>query len=172
MTRFAIGSILFLSALVSCGDRTFEKIPILALSGQKTEPDELFHDSIQIRAGLFYRQLSEKGYQQIYGYARLEPAQPTTGNHNYDLVFLSGQMDSLRERLICSIDPNYHSVIDVITYLPHRYRMISLQQSSMASTFTDIKLLDISVLTRRPDTLLVQANMDGILEKIPLCCEF
>ncbi|MBK8501667.1 MAG: hypothetical protein IPL46_05375 [Saprospiraceae bacterium] len=173
MTRFAIGSILWsFSVLISCSDRTFEEIPMIVTSSQTLNPDSLFQDSIQIQAGLFYRQLSEKGYRQIYGHARVVPAHTMSENHSYDLVFLSGQLESQQQRLICSIDPNYHSVIDVITYLPHKYRMISLQQSSMASTFTDIRLLDISVLTKRPDTLLVQANMDGILDKIPLCCEF
>lgn len=163
---------IFIYLLLSCGDRTFVDLPILASANHKLNPDTLFSDSIQIEAGLFYRQLTEKGYRQLYGYARVVPTFTNPENHMYDLVFLSGQMDNQREGLICSIDPKYDSVIDVITYLPGKYRMISLQQSRMASTFTDIKLLDISTLTNRPDTLLVQANKDGILDKIPLCCDF
>ena len=42
----------------------------------------------------------------------------------------------------------------------------------MSDEMIDIKLLDITRLTRRPDTLLIQTNPEGILEKIPLCCDF
>ena len=172
MIRFVIGSTIILSMLISCADRTFEQIPIYSSSGTKLNPDHLFSDSIQIESGLFYRQLFEKGYRHIFGYARVVPPYSRSEDHSYDLVFLSYESGNKRQRLICSIDPDFHSVIDVITYPPHQYRVISLQPSRMASTFIDIKLLDISVLTRRPDTLLVQANVDGMLDKIPLCCDF
>lgn len=173
MSRFIVGpTVIFFSLLMSCSDRTFEELPIITVTGDQLKRDTLFNDSVQIQAGLFYRQLTEKGYQRLYGYTRLVPTITNPENHLYDLVFLSGQLENQRERLICSIDPKYDSVIDVITYLPGKYRMISVQQSRMASTFIDIKLLDISELTRRPDTLLVQANTTGILDKIPLCCDF
>lgn len=158
--------------IISCSDTTFQEIPKMDILVQSLEPGVIFRDSIPITNGLFYRQLSENNYRNIYGHAHLQHPLQQIKRPDYELIILSCQKDEENLNLICSINPRYQSIIDVVTYQPRNHKMLTLQQSSMASSFTDIKLLDITRLTARPDTLLIQANSEGIFTEIPLCCNF
>lgn len=165
-------TVVYAILIVSCSDTTFEEIPKMEILAQSLEPEVIFQDSIPITEGLFYRRLSENNYRNIYGHAHLQHPLQQIRRPEYELVILSCQKDEENLNLICSINPRYHSIIDVITYQPRNHKMLTLQQSSMASSFTDIKLLDITRLTARPDTLLIQANSEGMFTEIPLCCDF
>ena len=161
----------FLLVAPGCKDQTFEQIPAYSLS-KLTKIQELLKDSTVIDQGLFYRQLTEHNYQNIYGHLYLDLDSTTSEENHYNLVFLSTEKEHENTGLICSVDPVYHSLIDVMTFKSNSHKIISIQKSSMSGAFIDIKLLDISKLTRRPDTLLIQSNSDGKFEKIPLCCDF
>jgi hypothetical protein len=158
--------------IISCSDATFQEIPKMEILAQSLEPQLIFRDSIPITRGLFYRQLSENNYRNIFGHAHLQHPQQQMKRPEYELIILSCQKDEENLNLICSINPRYHSIIDVVSYQPRNHKMLTLQQSRMASSFTDIKLLDITRLTARRDTLLIQASSEGMLTEIPLCCDF
>ena len=164
--------ILFLSAcFTGCKDQTFIQLPTHVLkSGQRYQAD-ILQDSILIEDGLFFRQLSERQYSDIYGHALLRLPAGESGQ-NYQIVILSCRKNADRIGLTCSVDPDYYSIIDVMTYDMDSHKLISMQTSSMSNQMMDMRLLDISRLTRRPDTLLIQADNTGILEEFPLCCDF
>lgn len=171
MLRPALFSLWSLLLVIACSDGTFEHIPKLEISSSLS-PGAIFRDSIVIGQGLFFRQLSERDYQEIYGHAHLKFPAGQVVKPAYELVVLSCRHQGEEYKLLCSIDPDYHAIIDVMTYQPSAHQLISLEKSRLGPGFTDIKLLEISRMTPRPDTLLIQVSSEGILEKIALCCDF
>lgn len=166
LKRIFLISLLF---YLACKDKTFELLPTYSVADLEQELVESLKDSVAIREGLFYRQLKERNYSEIFGQAYLHLSDQ---QDNYDLVILSGQIDQQKIGLICTIDPVFNSITDVMTFQKDAHKIIDIKPSKMSGEMIDIKLLDITRLTRRPDTLLIQANPEGILEKIPLCCDF
>lgn len=171
MRNNAFKRIFFISALLylGCKDKTFELLPTYSSADFDQELIKSLQDSIAISKGLFYRQLTERNYSEIFGHAYLHLSDH---QDNYDIVILSGQIDQQKIGLICTVDPVYNSITDVMTFHKDAHKIIDIKPSKMSTKMIDIKLLDITRLTRRPDTLLIQTNPEGILEKLSLCCDF
>lgn len=158
----------------SCGfkDQTFIDLPRYEVPVAKIHHKEIPEDSLMVGQGLFYRQLTERNYSSIYGHAIFTPLSSGQKPPDYEIVLLSCQNNDTAFGLICTIDPDFYSVIDMMAFEKKAHKIISIGASSLGPDITDIKLLDIGRLTRRPDTLLVQASSQGILEEFPLCCDF
>lgn len=157
---------------MACGDSTFENLPVYRIEENTRDVKAILDDSIAVDKGLFYRQISSKGYSEIFGHSLWKLSEDTGIKNEYELGILSSKQNHHATGIICSIDKRYQSIIDVITYDKSRYRIISIEASKLSDQMVDMKLLDISELTRRPDTLLVQSDPAGNLESFPLCCDF
>ena len=109
LKRIFLISTLFYSG---CKDKTFELLPTYSFADLKYHPVRSLKDSIAIKEGLFYRQLTERNYSAIYGHAYV---QLSDHQDNYDLVILSGQIDQQNIGLICTIEPVFNSSTYVMT---------------------------------------------------------
>lgn len=156
--------------LLSCGDQSFKQLPSLELGHFTDTKNHFMDDSVQIDEGLFFRKLRENGFDNIYGFAKIHL--PVSKKENaFEIVMLSCSKDSVRQTLVVTIDPTYHSIIDIMAFDPAVLEIACIEPSKTMPSFIDIKLVDRIKISRQ-DTSIMQITQTGAIEEIGLCCDF
>jgi len=153
----------------NCSDQTFSVLPEIMVIDTPYKLQGINEDPVQISKGQFYRQLSERGYDQVKGNAIFRFAEDSLMSREYEVAWIECIKQGVTESLLVTIDPTYHSLIDIYSYDPNQYRLAAILDSDLLPKHTDFMLLPP---VNRPDTSLIQISASGKMESLVLCCDF
>ena len=153
----------------SCSDQTFSVLPEILINQTPYKLESEHDDPMQISKGKFYRQLAERGYSQVWGNAIFKFSNNQHMQREYEVAWIDCMREGVIESLLVTIDPIYHSLIDIYSYDPEQYRLAYISDSELLPKHTDFMLLPPA---NRPDTSLIQISASGQMESLVLCCDF